>query len=43
MCNRAAHELAALGHLCNQGEEQTASSIPEFVHVIVANDLLAVE
>jgi hypothetical protein len=42
-CNRAAHELAVLGHLGNQGEEQIDSSIPECVHVIIANDLLAIE
>jgi len=42
-CNKAAHELAVLGYLCNPGEEQVMSSIPESVHVIVANDLLAIE
>ena len=41
--NKVAHELAVLGHLCNPGEEQVMSSIPESVYVIVANDLLAVE
>ena len=40
-CNRAAHELAILGRMCIQGEEQVSSSIPEDVRVIVANDLLA--
>ena len=42
-CNKTAHELAVLGYLCNPGEEQVMSSIPESVHVIVANNLLAVE
>ena len=42
-CNQAAHELAKLGLLCNQGEEQIMSSIPEGVHVCVANDMLASE
>ena len=32
-CNKAAHELAVLGHLCNPRE----SSIPESVRIIVAN------
>ena len=41
--NQAAHELAALGHLCIQGEEQIISSIPGNVYVTVANDLLADE
>jgi len=40
-CNRAAHEVAKLGHLYIQGEEQVTSSIPKVIHVIVANDLLA--
>lgn len=39
----SAHELAALGLLCNQGEEQIMSSILDSVHVIAANDLIAVE
>jgi hypothetical protein len=42
-CNQAAHELAALGLLCDQGEEQIMSSILDSVHVIAANDLIAVE
>jgi ribonuclease HI len=42
-CNRAAHELAALGILCNEGEEVFTNSIPENVMVFVANDLLANE
>lgn len=36
-CNQAAHELAKLGLLCNQGEEQIMSSIPKSIHVFVAN------
>ena len=32
-----------LGLLCNQGEEQIMSSVPDSVQVLVANDLLAVE
>jgi hypothetical protein len=35
------HELAVLGRMCIQGEEQVSSSIPEDICVIVANDLLA--
>jgi len=42
-CNRAAHERAALGHLCNEGEEVITNSIPDAVLVIVANDLIANE
>ena len=42
-CNKAAHELAVFGHLCNPEEEQVMSSIRESVYVIVANDLLTVE
>ena len=42
-CNKAAHELAVLGYLCNPGEEQVTSSILDSVHVIVTNDLLAVQ
>lgn len=42
-CNQAAHELAALGHLCIEGEELVTSSPPESVSVIVANNLLANE
>jgi ribonuclease HI len=42
-CNRAAHELAALGSLCIEGEEVFTNSIPENVMVFVANDLLANE
>ena len=42
-CNRAAHELAALGHLCNEGEEVITNSIPDALLVIVANDLIANE
>jgi len=42
-CNRAAHELAALDHLCNEGKELITNSIPDVVSVIVANDLLANE
>ena len=41
ICNRAAHELAALGNLCNEGEELISISVPENIAVIVANDLLA--
>jgi ribonuclease HI len=37
-CNQAAHELAMLGLLCNQGEEQIMSSVPDSVQVLVAND-----
>jgi ribonuclease HI len=42
-CNRAAHKLAALGHLCNDGEEVITNSAPDDVLVIVANDLLVNE
>ena len=42
-CNEAVLELAKLGLLCNQGEEQIMSSILQSVHVFVANDLLASE
>jgi hypothetical protein len=42
-CNRAAHELAALGYLCNEGEELVTNSLPKNVSVIVANDMLANE
>ena len=38
--NRAAHELAALSYACNEGDELIANSIPDYVSVIVANDLL---
>ena len=38
-CNDAVNELARLGSECTQGEEQITSSIPESVHVLVANDL----
>jgi hypothetical protein len=42
-CNRAAHKLAVLGYVCNEGEEVISNSLPENVSVIVANDLLANE
>ena len=42
-CNRAAHELAALGYLCTEGKELVTNSMPKSVYVIVANDLLANE
>jgi hypothetical protein len=42
-CNRAAHELVALGNLCNEGEEVISNSLPENIVVIVANDLLTNE
>lgn len=42
-CNRAAHELAALGYSCTEGEEIITDSLPEIVSVVVANDLLVVE
>ena len=38
--NRAAHELAVLGHLCTEGQEIVSNSVPERVAVIVANDML---
>jgi hypothetical protein len=42
--NQAAHELAVLSLLCNQGEEQIMSSYPGSVQVLVANiDMLDVE
>ena len=34
---------SVLGLLCNQGEEQIMSSVPDSVQVLVANDLLAVD
>ena len=42
-CNRAAHELAALGYLCNELEEFITNSVPDAVLMIVANDPLANE
>ena len=30
-CNRAAHELAALGYLCTEGKELVTNSMPESV------------
>ena len=42
-CNRAAHELAVLGHLCTEGQEIVSNSLPERVAVIVANVMLANE
>jgi len=39
----AAHELAKLALLCNHWDEPILSSVTENVHVIVANDLLAIE
>jgi hypothetical protein len=41
VCNVAAHELAALGYVCTDGEEIISNSLPGSVAVIVANDLLA--
>lgn len=41
ICNRAAHELAALGLACNEGEEEFTNSLPQSVSVIVADDLSA--
>ena len=35
-CNKAAHELAVLGHMCVRGEEQITSSIPElFMYLLL--------
>lgn len=42
-CNRAAHELAALGYQCSEGEEVISFDVPYDVSVIVAKDFLAVE
>ena len=42
-CNCSAHELAMLGLLCNQDEEQIMSSVPDSVQALVANDLLVDE
>ena len=40
-CNRAAHELAVRGSLCNEGEEVVSIHLPQSMDVIVAKDLLA--
>jgi hypothetical protein len=43
VCNEAAHELAKLGNMCIEGEEIVLDPLPDCVHVIVANDMLADE
>jgi hypothetical protein len=35
-CNRTVHELAVLGHFCDEGEELVSSSMPNNISVIVA-------
>jgi hypothetical protein len=35
-CNRPVHELAVLGHFCDEGEELVSSSMPNNISVIVA-------
>jgi hypothetical protein len=37
-CNRVAHELAALGCVCAEGDEPIVSSLPECIIVIVADE-----
>lgn len=39
LCNQVAHELAMLGQMCVEGEEQIISYFPESISVIIANEL----
>ncbi|XP_066341757.1 uncharacterized protein [Miscanthus floridulus] len=38
-CNRVAHELAASGYACAEGEEQILGSLSDHINVFVADDL----
>jgi hypothetical protein len=40
-CNRAPHELAALGLCCVDGEEHITCDVPENIIVIVTDDMSA--